>query len=203
MQRRYVISSVVVVVVAVTSFAIWYALAPAKPAANHGVYVPITTTSFSDATIIATCDGTSPNVSLGLSKPTLVSRLDGVDAVIFATKSTYSACIVFGNKNFEETHPTLFVPIKRGVKELESLSMLNKIVGRSRYATDSWFVVRVSPSVSTVKAVTQGRSQVSNIGDGFVLVHERESADIRGKFSYGVAAGFSAGGDLVGSTTLT
>jgi hypothetical protein len=110
---------------------------------------------------------------------------------------------VFRNKGFEETHPTLFVPLTRGVKELESLSMLNKIPGRARYTTDSWFVVRVSPSVSTVKAVTKGESQVSNIGDGFVLVHEQESADVKGKFSYGVAAGFSAGGDLVGSTTLT
>ena len=116
----------------------------------------LSVTSFNDAKITAICDRLNPGDSLGLSKPTLVSRMDGVDAVIFATSTKYSACVVSGIKNVAENKPTPFVHSSKAIHELESFATLNKIPHRALYATDTWFVVRVAPTVSTIKAVTRG-----------------------------------------------
>jgi len=163
----------------------------------------LSVTSFNDAKITAICDRLNPGDSLGLSKPTLVSRMDGVDAVIFATSTKYSACVVSGIKNVAENKPTPFVHSSKAIHELESFATLNKIPHRALYAPDTWFVVRVAPTVSTIKAVTRGSNRVSRIGDGFAFIHVKETVDVRGKFVYGVAAGFSAGGGLVGNATLS
>ncbi len=133
----------------------------------------------------------------------LESRIDGVDAVIYATSDRYSACIVSGAKNVDESEPTPHAHSSTAVRELEAFATLNKVRDRAQYATDTWFVVRVGPTVSKIKAVTRGPSQTSNIEDGFAFIHVKETADLRGKFVYGVAAGFSTGGELVGSATLS
>jgi hypothetical protein len=160
------------------------------------------TTSFDNAKIMAICDRTDPNESMGLSKPTDVDRTDGVDAVIFATSTRYSACIVLGANASDENKPTPIRQVSNGVGELESFGTLNKVPGRALYATDTWFVVRVSPSVTMIKAVTGGLTQVSRVHDDFAFVHEKETANVKGKFVYGVAAGFSASGELVGAAPL-
>jgi hypothetical protein len=158
--------------------------------------------SFNDAKIIATCDGPQPAASLGLSKPTLVSHIDGADAIVFATSTKFSACIIFDPKNVAAIKPTSLVRSSAAVDELQSFGTLKKVSGRDRYASDTWFLVRASPRVSTLRAMTRGTSQSSNIADGFAFIHVRETDEMQGKFVYGIAAGLSAGGELVGSTRL-
>jgi hypothetical protein len=159
-------------------------------------------TSYDDTKIITTCDRLQPQASLGLSKPTLVSRIDGVDAIVFATGTKFSACIIYDPKNVAANKPTPFVHSSAAVDELQSFGTLNKVPGRDKYASDTWFLVRVNPSVTTLRAVTRGTSQSSKITDGFAFIHVQETADILGKFAYGVTAGFRAGGSVVGSATL-
>lgn len=139
---------------------------------------------------------------MGMSTPTVVDRIGGVDAVIFATGTRYSACIVHGVKNTDESEPTAIRQISNGVGELESFGTIDTIPHRALYTTDTWFVVRVSPTVTTIKAVMRGFSQVSKVRARFAFVHERETANIEGKFVYGVATGFDAGSGVVGSAPL-
>jgi hypothetical protein len=170
-------------------------------AQRHRQHVAVT--SFDDAKIIQICDESDPNESLGLSKPTVVDRIDGVDAVIFARPLRYSACIVYGGSDDAFNKPTSIRQIPFGVGELESFATLNKIPGRPLYKTNAWFVVRTSPTVSTIEALTRGATQASKVRDQFAFVHEKEVADVTGKFHYGVVAGFSSGGDLVGTGMLS
>jgi hypothetical protein len=203
MHRRYAVAGLFVVasiaaVVALTSFTNVFAVSEPKPAQESRVIV----TAFSNAQITATCDRVSPGASLGLSNPTLVSRMDASDAVIFATSTKYSACILSDGNNVSVTKPIAFERTSRPIDELESISTLAKLPGQGRYATNAFFVMRVGPTVTTLQAATKGLSQVSPVVDGFAFVHLIASAKVHGKFAWGVAAGFSAGGELVGSETL-
>jgi hypothetical protein len=204
MRRWYIVTGILVLACVAVVLALTQPPRSVAPSAtSRTVHLKrLAVTSFDDAKIMAICDRLNPDVSLRLSKPTLVSRIGGVDALIFATSTKYSACLVSGTKNVDENQPTPFVHSSRAIHELESFAVVNKIPGRVLYATNTWFVVRVGPTVSTIKAVMRSLSQVSKIGDGFAFVHVKETADLRGKFAYGVAAGFSAGGELVGSATL-
>ncbi|MHB1209137.1 MAG: hypothetical protein ACYC1I_05460 [Acidimicrobiales bacterium] len=107
-----------------------------------------------------------------------------------------------GVKNVQGNPPTPLVRSSKAIHELTAFAALNMIPGRALYAASTWFVVRVAPAVSTIKALTRGVSQVSAIGDDFAFIHAKETVDLHGKFAYGLAAGFSAGGELLGSTTL-
>ena len=44
--------------------------------------------------------------------------------------------------------------------------------------------------MSEVRAATQGSSEVSPVSDGFDLVTEKVTVDPKGKFVYGIVAGF-------------
>jgi hypothetical protein len=205
MYRQHTIAGVLVLASAVLTLALGYpAPVSAASSSSREAHVHRTAvTSFDNAKITAICDRADPNESMGLSKPTEVDRVDGVDAVIFATSIRYGACIVLSANGTYQSKPTLIRQISKGVGELESFATLNKVPDRALYTTDTWFVVRVSPSVATVKAVTRGSTQVSKVRDDFAFVHEKETANVKGKFVYGVAAGFSAGGELVGTTPLS
>jgi len=162
-----------------------------------------TTASLGDKEIVVMCDHAITGSSLGLAKPLFVSRVDGVDAVIFARADRYSACLVSGSNTVEGNQPTTFVHLTKGISELESFAAINKIPGRAMDHADTWFVLRAAPGVSTIATASPGRSQASSIRDGFVFVHVRETADVRGKFIYGIATSFSANGMYRGSTTLS
>jgi uncharacterized membrane protein len=197
-RRWHIVAGVLVLAIALLVFTL--VMSPSSTTADtHSESV----TSFDDVKIMTICDRSNPNESMGMSKPTLVDRIDGVDAVIFATSTRYSACIVLGAKGTDESEPTAIRHITRGVGQLESFGTLNKAAGRSLWTTDTWFVVKTSPTVSTIKSVTRGFSHVSKIRGGFAFIHEKETAYLHGKFSYGIAAGFNQGGGVVGSTPLT
>jgi hypothetical protein len=86
---------------------------------------------------------------------------------------------------------------------LESVGDLNKVAGAPLYKTDEWFVVRVQPTVATLKVVTAGESEVTSVNDGFAIVHESEEVNPGVKnFSYGVVAAFNSDGAFIGSTSL-
>src|SRR5579863_1615870 len=196
MQRRSGVTVVLVLmvvgaIVALSLFTKVFTVASPRPTVR---LVRVSVTTYGDAQITAACDHVTPGVSLGLTRPTLVSRIDGSDAVIFATSSTYSACILSGPKDASVIKPTALARNSRPVDETFSLSTVNKVPKRALWAYDSWFVVRVGPTVTTLTASTGGLSQVSSVVDGFAFVHLTETADVHGKFAWGVAAGFSAGG---------
>jgi len=153
--------------------------------------------------LIDSCNRRVPYASLGLRVPTLVSR-DGIDvAVLFADQTEYTLCVLSGSNNVSVNGPAVFTHTSNTIAELQSSGRLSKVKGRSLYATNMWFVVRVSPLVTTLKAVTSGASDVTSIRDGFALVHESGKVDVHVKgFSYGEAVGFGAGGALVGSAAL-
>jgi hypothetical protein len=159
-------------------------------------------TSLNVSKIVVSCDRVDPNESLGMSKPTVISRFRGDDAVIFANGSRYSACVVFGKGNTEASHPVAYSNIPKGVKELEALVTSDKVPHKTLWTTNGWFVVKVGPAVTSVKAVTGGSSQVSKITDGFALVHNKETADIKGAFVFGIAVGFTSDGTFNGSAGL-
>lgn len=159
-------------------------------------------TAFNDAMITSTCDRAISGASQDLLRPSAVSRIDGIVAVIFKTSSKYSACIVAGAKDVMGNQPTLYVHSSKAIHELESFGTLNKIAGPDRYTTNTWFVVKVGPGVSVIKASAIGFTQSTSIKDGFAFVHIKEKANVRGKFVFGTAAAFSAGGSFMGSTTL-
>jgi hypothetical protein len=159
--------------------------------------------AFNDTKITRICDRLVPDASLGLSTPTLVSRIDGVDAVVFATRTRYTACIVVSATGVFGNQPTRYLHSSRAVNLLESFATLNKIPGGALYTTDVWFVVKLGPGVTKLKAITRGASDVSAIRGGFAFIHEKETAAVKGKFVYGVAAGFSSSGELLGSASLS
>lgn len=203
MRRRHAIPAALIVAIDLLAIGlpVWASAASSKAASAHRHR--LAATSYSDARIVAICDRTDPGESMGLSRPSAVDQIGGVDAVIFATHSRYSACIVLGAKNVESSEPTVIKQFSHGVGELESLGTLNKIEGQDLYSTDTWFVVRVSPTVSAIKAVVRESNQVSKVQDRFAFVHESERVGIHGKFVYGVVVGFSAGGGVVGSGPLS
>jgi hypothetical protein len=198
MRRWYVVAGVLALAGVLLIFAL---TTPPSSAKAHEEHVSVT--SFDDVKITAVCNGASLGESMGLTKPTVIERIDGVDAAIFATSTEYTACVVRGTKDIDQSGPTPIRQISSGVGELESFGAVNKVPGRALFTTDTWFIVRTSPTVSTIKAVTRGWSQGSTVRDGFAFIHEKETADVKGKFIYGVVAGFSAGGELVGSAPLT
>jgi hypothetical protein len=162
----------------------------------------VSVTTYGDARITTACDHESPGTSLGLIRPTLVSQIDGDDAVIFATRSKFSVCVLSSPNGVSVIKPTPLVRDSKPVDETFSLASSDKIPKRALWAFTSWFVVRVGPTVTTLTASTRGASQVSPVVDGFAFVHLTETADVHGRFAWGVAAGFSASGELVGSGVL-
>jgi len=149
------------------------------------------------------CDRVSANVSLNLPVATIDSQQAGDQALLFATPTHYSLCLK-ESSGVSVSHPVEITRRRFPIYELESLGDLNKVKGSPLYQTDEWFVVRVNSSITTLKVMTFGRSDVTAIHFGFALVHETEVVDpgVKG-FSYGVVVGFSAKGDLVGSSRLT
>jgi hypothetical protein len=102
------------------------------------------------------------------------------------------------------THPVAITQRSKPVYELESDGDLNKVEGKALYATNRWFVVRVQPMVATLKVVTDGRSEVTSIHNGFALVHESEMINPGAKnFSYGLVVAFNADGAFLGSDSLS
>jgi hypothetical protein len=157
-----------------------------------------------DATkLTIACNRVSTNASLNLSTPTIESRQGADRALLFATPSHYSLCLE-NSSGVSLSHPVEITRRHSPIYELESLGDLNKNNDSPLYQTDEWFVVRVNSSVAKLKVVTFGRSEVTAIHHGFVLVHETEVVDpgVKG-FSYGVVVGFGANGELVGSSRLT
>lgn len=203
LRRRHAFALVPVVAIALLAFGLRLEASGASPKSVATRQQPRAVESYSDARIVAVCDRTDPGESMGLSKPTVVDRIGGADAVIFATDTQYSACIVNGAKNVESNEPTAIGQISHGVEELESLGTLKKIEGQDAYSTDTWFVVRVGPTVSAINAVVRGSSQVSKVQDQFAFVHQTGTVNIQGKFVIGVVVGFSAGGGVVGSGPLS
>jgi hypothetical protein len=204
MHRRSVVAALLVLlavgaIVALSQFTTVFAVS-APSTVPH--MPPVSVTTYGDAQITAACDHANPGASLGLRRPTLVSRIDGNDAVIFATRSKYSACILFNTRNVSVIKPAPIVPNAKPIDETFSLSSSNKVPHRSLWTTNTWFVVRVGPTVATLTAATGGSSEDSPVVDGFAFVHLTETADVQGKFAWGLAAGFSAGGELVGSEVL-
>jgi hypothetical protein len=144
----------------------------------------------------------APNVSLGLKSATIETR-EGADlALLFRNQTHYSFCLV-ESTGVSVTDPVKITQRSEPVYELESEGDLNKVEGKALYATNQWFVVRVKPTVATLKVVTDGRSEVTSIHKGFALVHESETVNTGTKnFSYGVVVAFNAQGAFVGSASL-
>ena len=152
--------------------------------------------------LVASCNHLDPRESLGMSKPTLISRFHKADAMIFANGTDYSFCVVSGPGSTEAVHPTLYSNASTGMRELEALVTSNKVLHRALWANNLWFLIKVGPGVSVVKAATVGTSESSPVSDGFDLVHEKVTIDAKGKFVYGIVAGFSADGKFEGSAGL-
>jgi len=143
------------------------------------------------------------NASLNLPAPTIESRQGADLALLFASKTHYSFCLKEPG-GLSLNHPDEITQRSSAVYELESAGDLNQVKGRSQYATNEWFVVRVNSSIATLKVVTLGRSEVTSIHHGFALVHETEVVNpgVKGS-SYGLVVGFSVRGAFVGSASLT
>lgn len=170
---------------------------------QHSSFVKLAAQSRADTTKLTdACTRMAPNASLNLKAPTIESR-HGTDlALLFVTRTHYSLCLK-GSAGNSVSHPIEITQRPNPVYELESVGDLNKVKGLALYATNEWFVVRVSSLITTLKVVTIGRSDVTSIHDGFALVHESERVDpgVKG-FSYGVVVGFNAGGGFVSSASL-
>ena len=203
--RRTFMVTLVVAVLVLGAFMAGKASRPVKTTmVDHAVIVNLAAVAKSNSTkLINSCDRMAPHASLGLRAPTLVMREGGAVAVLFSDQTKYTLCVLSGSNNASVNQPTVVTRKWNPVYELESSGYMSKLKGRSLYATNRWFVVRVSSLISSLKVVTYGTSDVTPIRDGFALVHESGKVDAGAKdFSYGEVIGFSAGGALVGSASL-
>jgi hypothetical protein len=153
--------------------------------------------------LIDSCSRQAQNISLGLKSATIEKREGSDLALLFANRSQYSMCLEESTA-VSASHPVAITRHSESVYELESMGDLNKVKGKGMYATNQWFVVGVQPTVVALKVVTDGRSEVTSIHNGFALVHESETVNLGAKsFSYGVVVAFNADGAFIGSAALT